>query len=443
MQNNKKILFVVTQSEMGGAQRFLAVTAPWLSEQGWEVIVAAGGNEAGELFSMLRGRTSTFGRGTTSTIGGPTSQTLKRLKRKPNPLTACLAIREIKQLLKKEKPDVLFLCSTMAGLLGSIAAKKILGGRASNLVRGTTSTPGEPSSSGLKVVYRIGGWAFNDPRPAWQKKLIILLEKWTSRFKDKIIVNLEYDLRTALKYKIAKPEKLVKIYNGLDPAKIKFLTKEEAGEKLFSMLGGRASNSMLGGRSSLGGPASRIISSQLIIGTIANFYKTKGLAYLIEAVKILCSRSDLEHNCSMFHVPCFMLIGDGPERDSLKLQIKDLKLENKIFLTGRLTEARKYLKAFDIFVLPSLKEGFPWVILEAIAAGVPIVAAKVGAVPEILENNKSALLVEPGNAEQIAKAIKKLLENPQLAQQLAQNAKARLSYFSEQKMLQQTLKLIV
>ena len=62
---------------------------------------------------------------------------------------------------------------------------------------------------------------------------------------------------------------------------------------------------------------------------------------------------------------------------------------------GFIPDAYKYLKAFDVFVLPSVKEGFPWTVIEAMAAGVPSVATNVGAVVEIIENNKSGILVKP------------------------------------------------
>jgi len=94
-------------------------------------------------------------------------------------------------------------------------------------------------------------------------------------------------------------------------------------------------------------------------------------------------------------------------------------------------DAYKYLKAFDVFVLPSLKEGFPWIILEAMAAGIPIVATKVGALPEILDEE---FLVTPGNAEALVKKINRALERP-TKPELKQE-------FTSQKMRKETEKLL-
>ncbi len=376
--NSKKILFIVTQSEMGGAQRFVADASVWLAQQNYQVIVAAGkGN--GKLFDKL---------------SGLKTYNLKHLKRMPNPLTGLRAVKEIRHLLKQEQPDILFLCSTMAGILGSIASasKKPMFGCPT------------PKHSMMRVIYRIGGWAFNDPRPWWQKKLILFLEKRTAKRKDKIIVNSQFDFDCALKHKIAPAEKLVKIHNGLDPNRIEFLPKEAAQQKLGLSL------------------------NLPTVGAISNFYKTKGLEYLIKAAKNINSS--------------FIIIGDGPERKNLENLIAELNLQDKVILLGRIPEARKYLKAFDILTLPSLKEGFPWVILEAMAAGVPIVATKVGALPEIITDNQSGFLVEPGNSQALAQKIKTLLQNPALQTKFSQNARQRLQDFSQQKMLSQTEQVI-
>ncbi len=152
--NRKKILFLVTQSEMGGAQRYIYEVSKALAER-YEILVAAGDPAfakasagKGELFQKLK-----------NTRVRPVY--LKRMKRTPNPYLAISAIAEIARLLKKERPDVLFLCSTTAGLLGSIAAR---------IYRGRTSPKitGEVRPQKIRVIYRIGGWAFGDPRAGWK-----------------------------------------------------------------------------------------------------------------------------------------------------------------------------------------------------------------------------------------------------------------------------------
>ena len=388
----KKILFLVTQSEFGGAQRYIYEVAKVLSKN-YEVLVAAGRGD-GELFRKLKDAHCSH-----------TAQVqplyLKQMKREPWPWQIILAVKEIFDLLKKEKPDVLFLCSTTAGLLGSIA---------SFFYRNLVSK----KETKFLTIYRIGGWAFRDPRPFWQNWAIFWAEKLTARFKDMIIVNSEYDWRMAVKKRIVSPEKIIKIYNGIDIDSLDFFPKEEARRRL-----------------------SVSDTDRRLVGCVANFYKTKGLEYFIEAVRILCSmfevQSSKSNNSNISNNSNFKLIiiGEGKERPKLEALIKKYGLENKIILAGRIPDAYKYLKAFDVFILPSLKEGFPWVILEAIAAEIPIVATKVGAMPEILDEE---FLVEPGNSQSLAKKISRMLEHP---------TKPKLKQeFTSQKMVEATEKLL-
>jgi len=209
----------------------------------------------------------------------------------------------------------------------------------------------------------------------------------------------------ALKYKIAPLKKIIKIYNGINPVDLNFLEKQEA---------------------------RKILGVSPALGNIANFYKTKGLGYLIEAMYILQQQGkDIG----------LVIIGDGPERKSLEKQIAKYNLEKNVFLLGKKTKASRYLKAFDIFVLPSVKEGFPFVILEAMSAEIPIIATTVGAIPEILENEKSGILVPPKNSKALVGAIIELLDSPQKQKNLAENAKQKLANFSLSQTLSQTYSL--
>lgn len=368
--NRKKILFIVTQSEFGGAQRYIFEVARSLDPERYKILVAAGSGD-GELFQKLKNTRVQ-------------SMFLKQMKRAP--WQFFLAIGEIYNLLRKERPDVLFLCSTTAGLLGSVAAL---------LYRDR-----------LSVIYRIGGWAFRDPRPWLLNQVIFFAEKLTARFKDIIVVNSEYDWRIAVRKKIISPEKIVKIYNGLDVDSLDFLPKEKARDAL-----------------NLNGLGLRLV------GCVANFYKTKGLEYLITAAKEIDAQ--------------FVIIGEGRLRPKLKALIKRCNLENRVILAGRIPDACKYLKAFDVFVLPSLKEGFPWIVLEAMAAELPIVATNVGALPEAIEEGKEGFLVKPKDSNVLAEKIKWLLENPQEAKVLGIQAKVKLvKEFSLRRMVQETEKLI-
>ena len=113
-------------------------------------------------------------------------------------------------------------------------------------------------------------------------------------------------------------------------------------------------------------------------------------------------------------------------------------MEKKVFLLGQLKDGHKLMPAFDMFVLPSVKEGFPFAILEAMAAKLPIIATRVGAVPEIIENGKNGFILEPGNPEALAAKIKELTHNDRLRQEFSiQGHQTLLFKFSEDKMVRE------
>jgi glycosyltransferase involved in cell wall biosynthesis len=122
-----------------------------------------------------------------------------------------------------------------------------------------------------------------------------------------------------------------------------------------------------------------------------------------------------------------VIIGDGPERDELQRQVSRSGLEKAIMFAGYRNNAKKFLPLFDVFVLPSNTEGTPIVLLEAMAAAVPIVATAVGGVPELLEYGNAGILVDPGIPEGIANAFLTLYKCPELRNRLSKRAFRRVS----------------
>ena len=132
-----------------------------------------------------------------------------------------------------------------------------------------------------------------------------------------------------------------------------------------------------------------------------------------------------------------VLLGDGTIRADLEQIVRDLALQANVCFAGWRTDAARLLGGADIFVLPSLWEGFGLVLLEAMAASLPIVASNVGAIPEIVADNETGLLVRPGAEEALARALIKLLASPALRTQMGARGRRRLEQeFSVSKMVQ-------
>lgn len=175
----------------------------------------------------------------------------------------------------------------------------------------------------------------------------------------------------------------------------------------------------------------KLSPSLTVIGTVANFLPLKGYEYLIEALtKISRERSNI--HC--------LLVGGGDDRYRAILEdrVRAKDLTQIVTFTGFQREIFAYITAMDIFVLPSLLEGFPIVILEALKMGKPVVATAVGGIPEIIENNVTGLLVPPRDPTALAHKILYLLENPKIGRELGQAGQARvLERFSAQRMVTQ------
>jgi glycosyltransferase involved in cell wall biosynthesis len=383
----KKILYIITQAEFGGAQRYVFDLATNFSGE-FDILVAAGGNGNDELFERLKVSLPSppFSKGG---LGGVKTIHLKHLRRTINPWRDILALLEIRWLIKKEKPDIIHLNSSKAGILGSIAVK---------IAR----------SNQFKTIYTAHGWVFNEPISRLKKKVYLFLEKWTARYKNKIICVSEYDRQIAIKLGFPA-EKLTTIHNGINFGKIDFLSKEDARQQLFDLAKIKEKNNH---------------SDTLIIGTIANLYPTKGIEYLIEAAHIFFQQHE---NISRTGVMRFIAIGEGKERPKLEKLIKKYRLENNFLLVGHIPNAYKYLKAFDIFVLPSVKEGFPFAILEAGLAGLPIIAARVGGIPEIINDGENGMLTEPKSERELAEKILFCLQNKEHGNIMAEKLKNKIS----------------
>ena len=167
------------------------------------------------------------------------------------------------------------------------------------------------------------------------------------------------------------------------------------------------------------------LKDEFAVITVARLEKVKGVEFLLRAVEIFLPR----RQAGNFQI---LIIGDGSERKNIENLVERLKLKDRVRLLGQLANEKvpAYLVAADCFVLPSLKEGFGIAILEAMAAGLPVVASRVGGILDIVQEGYNGLLAEPGNSEALAKAIEIIYSDRSLAQNLAQNAKTALNRYS-------------
>jgi glycosyltransferase involved in cell wall biosynthesis len=345
MGNSKRILFVITQADWGGAQTFIFNAAREAMRRGFEVLLTYGGE--GLLEEKCRD------------AGVPTRKLIK-MKREISVLHDIGAISELVKLMHEWKPDTVFLNSSKAGVVGAIAGR---------LAR----VP--------KIVYRIGGWSFTDPVSPLQKKFRLWMEKLTAPLKDVIVVNTPGGVDLATQHHIHPRQHVALVPNGID------LQKFDASLKSHD-----------DARSQLTDAPATVP----VIFTVANFYPAKGLKFFVDALAIVAAtRHDIRA----------VIIGDGEGRAALEAQRATRGLNDILALPGQRADASSLMRGADLFVLPSVKEGFPWALLESMAAGTPAVATDVGGVRWMVD--ETVRVVPPGDAEALAHAMIEALNDPE------------------------------
>lgn len=146
-----------------------------------------------------------------------------------------------------------------------------------------------------------------------------------------------------------------------------------------------------------------------VVGMVARLDLQKGFEYLLRAARDLCVA---------FPALKVVMVGDGPDRKVIEEMIQRFGLMSNVILVGQHSDMPRIYAAIDIFVLPSLNEGLPMTILEAMAASRPVIATRVGAVPSVIRDGETGLLVDPGDIHGLRSAIARLLSQPDVCRRI-------------------------
>ncbi len=236
----------------------------------------------------------------------------------------------------------------------------------------------------------------------WRSKIITIIYRLSTH----VVVNSSCVRQLLVERDRLPPEKIHVIYNGVD---------------VDRFAGGRRDREGLLG--SLG-------SGSKLIAVVANMYsRVKGHACLIEAARIVCRAVPRAK---------FVLIGDGAERPRLEQQVRQAWLEGNFLFLGRRQDVPELLACCDLSVLPSEAEAMSNSVLESMAAGLPVVATRVGGTPEIIVDGVDGLLVPPRNAPAFADAILRILQDADLARRLSGTGQARVrTHFTYDRLISQ------
>jgi len=343
-----KLLYIITKSNYGGAQRYVHELAEHFSQQ-YDVVVACGGR--GLMVEKLE-------------TAGVRTVEIKNFQRDISLLKEFRVLRELWQLYKNEQPDIVHLNSSKAGLLGAIVGR---------------------AARAPLIIFTIHGWAFHEPRPRWWKLLTWVGGYLTVLFAHRSIPISEYDVKHShlygLKWKLTPV-----IYNGV--AESYLVPKEEA-------------------RLHLVGPEkAKQHQNDIWVITTAELHPKKNIATAIEAVVLHNADPDIKHR--IFYV----VMGDGILRDELESLVLAHQASDEVYLCGYVTDAKQYLLAGDVFLLPSWQEGLPFALLEAGSAGLPTIASNVCGIPEVITHETHGLLFNPSDIDSLVTALHTMSHQP-------------------------------
>lgn len=292
------------------------------------------------------------------------------------------AVRALKEVLSGLKPDILHIHGNKSAMVGRLAARGL------NIPVVIVTVHNFLKYQDARAVLRLPA--------SW-------LERWLTTYTDRIITVSTSLERSLIEVEHLPSTKINTIFNGIDVSQWDNIAKTDRFRR-----------------------SRAIKDDDFLVANIGRLVPFKGHKILLEAASILTDKSPEIK---------FAIAGNGPLKQELLAKRDSLGLEKNVFFLGHVADVKELLAAADIFVLPSLKEPFGIVLLEAMAARLPTVATGAGGVPEIIKG-ESGILVPPNDPEALATAINKLFTDPEYRRELVDNAYQRVSEeFSIKKMV--------
>ena len=271
------------------------------------------------------------------------------------------ALVRLVRLIHQEKPDIVHTHTAKAGTLGRLAAK-------------LTSVP--------IIIHTFHGHVFHSYFGFFRTQFFLWMERLLAKLTDVIITVGEQQRREIINYKIAEPEKIISVPLGLNLER--FINSTVQPDELRSELG--------------------ISADALLVGIVARLVPIKNHVCFLEAARLVLERNDKA---------CFVIVGDGELRAELERKARDLKIESRVIFMGFQHNLEKIYAGLDIVTLSSYNEGLPVALIEAMAAGKPVVSTDVGGVRDLILDGNNGLLVPSNDHKALAEAIIYLLRKPE------------------------------
>ncbi len=375
-----KICHIITRLDMGGSAQNTLYSCSNLSHKYDKVLVHG--------ISLESGMTDQEKKVVAVGINAAKDQgvriiTMPSLVRSIRPIKDLKALFELIWLISKEKPDIVHTHSSKGGLLGRLAAKFC----------------GVPH-----VIHTPHGHVFYGHFGQMASKVFLWVERFLTRFTDRLVALTHGEKNDYLELSVCPPEKLITIHSGVDV------------KQFLNTNGNRAEK-----RRSLG-----LEPADAVIGFVGWLLPIKGPEYLLRAMDYVWPEQP---------ETTLVMVGKGDLDVDLRAEALRKNVNGKVKFLGWRQDINELMSVFDVFVLPSQNEGMGRVIVEAMAAGNPVVASRVGGIPDLVQDGQTGYLVPPANEKELADAILKILNDRDQAKLMGQRGKKRCEQFSLEAMI--------
>ncbi|NNE10433.1 MAG: glycosyltransferase, partial [Gemmatimonadetes bacterium] len=350
-----RVLHVITRMIVGGAQENTLASVAFVDPARFDSDLWTGPQTGTE--GDLRGRAERI---------GVLPVYFPNVVRELNPPRDMLATWQLYRMLRRRRYDIVHTHSSKIGIIGRLAAR----------------FAGVPH-----VVHTAHGWGFHDHMAGWLRWIYVSLEKLVLPMTDQLVTVSDETTRVGLAAGIGRAEDYALIRSGIPTGE--FHADEARGAEVRAELG--------------------IANDRVVIGTVGRLSPQKNPLDFVRVAAAVCAKHERAH---------FVSIGEGPLRAEVEAAIREAGLEGRISLLGLRDDVPDLMRAMDLYIMTSLWEGLPRVVVQALATGVPVISYDVAGTKEIVRDGKNGFLVPPGDWESLAGHIDTILSDKAMRTEL-------------------------
>ncbi|MBI3584715.1 MAG: glycosyltransferase family 4 protein [Nitrospinae bacterium] len=400
-----KVAHIITRQDKGGSAENTLLTVLGLNKEKYDVTLINGATLESAMSNKEReSNERDLKRAEDS---GVKIITVDELVRRISPLNDLKAFIRLFSIIREGKYHIVHTHTSKAGIIGRWAAWLCRFGK-------LTKTP--------VIIHTPHGHIFYGYYGKFLTWIFKVIEQITALVTDMIITLTDREKKEHIDFKIAPPEKFITIHSGIETKRFLKVTPEDT-KRIKKEL--------------------NIPEDCLVIGTVGRLVEVKGHKYFIQAAKNILNviARDFSPKATPSLNVKFIIVGDGPLMADLKRDANLLGIADSVIFTGWRNDVSAIISALDIFVLPSLNEGMGKVLVEAMLLKRPIIASRVGGIPDLIRDGENGILINSASPNELAKAIIELLKSEEKRKRMGESGKLIAEFYSDKAMVDKVEKL--